>query len=102
MEIDQKLVQHLASLSRLSFSSNEELELLGDLQKMIGFIEKLNELDTTGTAPLRHINALAWLNGLQSPLRADETGQMLLNQDALREAAETHPPFFVVPKVLQQ
>ena len=56
MEISDALVDKLAMLSRLHFSDVEKQEIKGDLQKMIGFIDKLNELDTSGVEPLLHIS----------------------------------------------
>ena len=55
MEVTDALVDNLANLSRLSFTETEKTEIKGDLQRMIAFVEKLQEVDTTGTAPLLHM-----------------------------------------------
>jgi aspartyl-tRNA(Asn)/glutamyl-tRNA(Gln) amidotransferase subunit C len=48
MEVNDTLIDKLAHLSRLKFDASEKEEIKKDLQKMIAFVEKLNELDTTG------------------------------------------------------
>src|SRR5258706_14596324 len=56
MEVNDTLVDKLAHLARLKFGVSEKEEIKKDLQKMIAFIEKLNELDTTGVEPLLHMS----------------------------------------------
>ena len=57
MELNKEMVEKLANLSRLQFNP-EEMELIRhDLQQMIQFVDKLNEIDTTGIEPLTHISA---------------------------------------------
>lgn len=51
MKITEELVDHLARLSRLHFSQNEKLSIKQDLEKMISFVEKLQEVDTSGIVP---------------------------------------------------
>ena len=55
MKITDEIINHLAHLARLEFSDEEKTELKQDLEKMIGFVEKLKEVDTTGVEPLMHI-----------------------------------------------
>ena len=55
MQVDDALIEKLAELSMLRFSEAEKEEIKADLQKMIGFIDKLQELDTTGVEPLMHM-----------------------------------------------
>ncbi|MFN0083023.1 MAG: aspartyl/glutamyl-tRNA amidotransferase subunit C, partial [Ferruginibacter sp.] len=52
MEVNETLVDKLANLARLQFDAAAKKEIQDDLQKMIRFVEKLNELDTTGVEPL--------------------------------------------------
>ena len=56
MKVNDALVEKLANLSRLEFDEAEKEEIKNDLEKMIGFIDKLNELDTTGVEPLLHMS----------------------------------------------
>ena len=55
MEVNEVLVQQLADLARLEFNDQERVEIRGELQRMITFVEKLNELDTTHVKPLLHL-----------------------------------------------
>src|SRR5882762_7613525 len=56
MEVNDALVEKLANLSRLTFNEEEKQAIKKDLQNMISFVDKLNELDTTGVEPLLHVS----------------------------------------------
>lgn len=94
MEVTDQLLDHLASLSKLSFKEEEREGLRTDLQKMIDFVNKLSEVDTTGVAPLTHMCRPAAM------LRDDVPGGMLSQEDALGNAPAVSGGFFVVPKVI--
>jgi aspartyl-tRNA(Asn)/glutamyl-tRNA(Gln) amidotransferase subunit C len=96
MQVDDALIDKLARLSMLHFNEAEKESVKADLQKMIGFIEKLNELDTTGVEPLLHMSAQ------QDVLRDDVPGGMLSKEDALRNAPMHDGSFFQVPKVIKK
>nr|WP_315824403.1 Asp-tRNA(Asn)/Glu-tRNA(Gln) amidotransferase subunit GatC [Paraflavitalea speifideiaquila] len=51
MEVNDALVENLANLARLQFNEREKQIIKNDLQRMIHFVDKLNELDTAGVAP---------------------------------------------------
>src|SRR6266498_2104782 len=53
MEVNNELVNNIAHLARLHFTENEKKEIGKDLQRMISFVEKLNEIDTTGNHSLQ-------------------------------------------------
>ena len=55
MEVNEALIDKLAKLARLEFNPEEKIAIRDDLQRMIGFVEKLNELDLSGVEPLLHI-----------------------------------------------
>ena len=94
MEISDDLVDKLAMLSRLQFNDQEKTAIKSDLQKMIGFIDKLNELDTSGVEPLLHIGSNINI------LREDIVTQSCSREDALRNSPVTDPHYFKVPKVI--
>ena len=94
MEVTDQLIDHLANLSRLKFSEAERVELKVDLQKMITFVQKLQEIDTTGIEPLTHMGSV--LNAL----RSDEVGGMISREEALLNAPVKDHQFFKVPKVI--
>jgi aspartyl-tRNA(Asn)/glutamyl-tRNA(Gln) amidotransferase subunit C len=96
MIVDEKLVDHLAHLSRLKFNPEEKEAIRKDMEKIIGFVEKLNELDTTGVEPLRHMTDAV------NVLRPDELHGSVSREDALRNAPLHDQQFFKVPKVLNK
>src|SRR5687767_15092204 len=96
MEITNELVDKLATLARLRFDNEEREEIKSDLEKMIRFVDKLNELDTTGIEPLTHIT------GNVNMLREDSVEGMCSKEDALRNAAHKDDNFFKVPKVINK
>lgn len=94
MEVTDQLIDHLATLSKLSFKAEEKQELKTDLQKMISFVEKLQELDTTGIEPLTHMGSS------ENALRNDEVKGMISREEALLNAPVKDDKFFKVPKVI--
>ncbi|MEO6490879.1 MAG: Asp-tRNA(Asn)/Glu-tRNA(Gln) amidotransferase subunit GatC [Ferruginibacter sp.] len=96
MEINDALIDKLAMLSRLHFDQAEKVAIRHDLQKMIGFIDKLNELDTTGVEPLMHIS-----NNINA-LREDEVVQIYSREEALLNSPLKDEQFFKVPKVISK
>ena len=95
MNVNDELVDKLANLARLEFNAEEKEEIKKDLQKMIGFIDKLNELDTTGVEPLLHMSDNVNI------LREDEITGMISQEEALKNAQLHDEQFFKVPKVIK-
>lgn len=96
MEVNDAFVEKLAKLSALHFDDTEKLRIREDLQRMIGFVEKLNELDTEGVEPLQYIT------GVENIFREDLAGEMISNEAALQNAAGAEPPYFTAPKAVQK
>jgi len=96
MQVTDALIEKLAALSMLRFDEAEKEIIREDLQKMIGFIDQLKELDATGVEPLLHLTPRT------NVLRADEAGAMLTRDEALSNAARHDGEFFLVPKVIQK
>lgn len=94
MEVTDKLVDNLAHLSRLEFNAQDKQEIKKDLQKMIAFVDKLNELDTTNIKPLLHMSDNV------NMLRNDEVKGSVSREEALRNAPEKTNHYFKVPKVI--
>lgn len=87
-------IQHLASLSSLALADNEVDGLRQDLEKIITYIEKLKELDTTDIEPTYQVT------GLENVWREDEI-QNDVDRDELLKLAPEQKDFQVkVPKVL--
>ena len=96
MKITDEIINHLADLARLEFSDEEKAELKQDLEKRIGFVEKLKEVDTTGIEPLMHITDAVNI------LREDVAEKTITKQEALLNAPQTDGNFFIVPKVIKK
>lgn len=96
MQVNDALIDKLSRLAMLDFDAAEREEIKADLQKMIGFVDKLKELDTTGVDPLLHITHEATV------LRSDSPARMLTKEEALQNAPLHNDDFFLVPKVIKK
>ena len=96
MEVNDELVDQLSNLARLTFNPEEKEGIKKDLQKMISFIEKLNELDTTGVEPL------LFMTDEVNVLRDDEVKGSITREEGLRNAPLKDEQFFKVPKVIRK
>ena len=91
-EIDIKYVAHLA---RLQLASDEEKKLAAQLGNILGYIEKLNQLDVSGVEPTAH--AVPMVN----VTRPDEIQPSLPHDEALRNAPAQANGLFIVPKIVE-
>jgi aspartyl-tRNA(Asn)/glutamyl-tRNA(Gln) amidotransferase subunit C len=92
VEIDVKYVAHLA---RLSLSPEEEQKIRGQLGSILGYIEKLKEVDVGGVEPTAHAFPLI------NVTRPDEVRPSLSNEEALRNAPAQANGLFMVPKIVE-
>src|SRR5215207_2182637 len=90
MQVDDALIEKLSRLSMLRFNEKEREEIKADLQKMIGFVDKLKELDTTGVEPLLHMSAN------RDVLRNDLPEHMISREEALKNAPAHDGVYFLV------
>jgi aspartyl-tRNA(Asn)/glutamyl-tRNA(Gln) amidotransferase subunit C len=96
MEVNDAMVEKLAHLSRLRFNEAEKEEIKNDLQRMIAFVEKLNELNLDGVEPLLHMSDEV------NVLREDEIKGSISREEALKNAPLHDEHFFKVPKVIKK
>jgi aspartyl-tRNA(Asn)/glutamyl-tRNA(Gln) amidotransferase subunit C len=96
MQVDDALIDKLAKLAMLQFDDEERAEIKSDLEKMIGFVDKLKELDTTGVEPLLH------MSNNTDILREDIPGNMINREQALQNAPLHNQQYFKVPKVIKK
>jgi aspartyl-tRNA(Asn)/glutamyl-tRNA(Gln) amidotransferase subunit C len=96
MEVTNELIDKLAQLSRLQPDPEKKETLRKDLQQMISFVEKLQEVDTTGVEPLLHLSPQI------NALREDRVFETIRREEALSSAARKDQEFFLVPKVIQK
>jgi len=96
MQVDDALIDKLSKLAMLQFNDEERAEIKSDLEKMIGFVDKLKELDTTGVEPLLH------MSNNTDILREDIPGNMINRKEALQNAPLHNEQYFKVPKVIKK
>ena len=91
-DIDVKYVAHLA---RLSLSPEEETKIGAQLANVLGYIEKLKEVDVSGVEPTAHAFPLV------NVTRRDEVRPSISQEDALRNAPSQANGLFLVPKIVE-
>ena len=96
MEITNKLIQDIAALSKLEFDEKSAEQMKADLEKIIGFLDKLSEIDTDGVEPL------IYLSEEVSVLREDEIKAVVSQVEALKNAPEKDSDYFKVPIILKK
>ena len=96
MKVDVATVRRLAELSKLSFSENEETEMVDGLNEMIAFVDKLKELDTSNVEPL------VFMTEETNVLREDVVEAPISQAEALKNAPSKDMYYFRVPKVIKQ
>lgn len=95
MKIDNSTVDKLANLANLEFDKESKKEIIEDLNRVLKFVGKLNELDTKNVEPL------VYMTDESNVLRKDEVIQKITQQDALSNAPEKDSDYIIVPKVLK-
>lgn len=95
MKLSTADVEYVAKLARLEVSEAEKEKFTAQLNDILRYIDQLNELDTTGVAPMSH--AIAVTNAF----REDRVAQSLEPGAALANAPDARGEFFRVPKVIE-
>lgn len=96
MEVTNELVDKLANLAKLEFSAEEKIKIQQDLGKIVTFVDKLSELDTTNVEPL------IFMSNEVNVLREDEVHQTITQEEALKNAPKKDSDYFKVPKFLDK
>jgi len=94
--IDTKTVDEVAHLARLEFNDEAKTEIINDMNRMLKFVDKLNELDTEGQEPL------IYMTDAVNVMREDEIEQTITQHEALKNAPKKDSDYFKVPKVIDQ
>ncbi len=95
MAISIEEVQHIAKLAKLTFTEQELQRFTKELNKILEYVEKLNELDTSDVEPLSHTT------DIHNVMRSDEVQSSLPVEKALANAPSREGNFFKVPKVVK-
>ena len=93
-EFSKEMVQRVAHLARLSFSEEELGKFSRQLSDIVGYVEKLGELDTEGVEPLSNPH------DLPAAMREDTVRPSMPTDDLLANAPGVKHDHFVIPKVI--
>lgn len=96
MAVDNNTVDKIAELAKLQFDDTAKEEIKADLNKMLDFIDKLDELDTENVAPL------IYMLDEEQVMREDEVNGQVTQQEALKNAPNKDSDYIKVPKVLKK
>ena len=94
MKISQQEVEHVAHLARLHLSREELRTMTTQLDMILSYVAKLDELDTSSVEPTTH--AISVTNAF----REDKVKPSLTQREALANAPEHDEAFFIVPRVI--
>lgn len=96
MAVDNNTVDKIAELAKLQFDATAKEEIKADLNKMLDFVDKLNELDTNNVEPL------IYMLDEEQMLREDEVKDQVTQQEALKNAPDKDSDYIKVPKVIKK
>lgn len=96
MTIDKETVDKVAHLARLELAGDEKQALMKDMGKILDFMDKLNEIDTSGVEPL------VYMTDEVNVLREDVVKQEITHKEALKNAPKHDEDFFLVAKVIEK
>ncbi len=105
--VSEKDVSYVADLAHLELTEGERARMLRDLNSILGYIERLNELDTSGVEPMaqvstRYAGAVEPGEAFAYAMRPDELIPSLPHKEAMSNAPQTDGTFFKVPKVIER
>ncbi|HTB97807.1 MAG TPA: Asp-tRNA(Asn)/Glu-tRNA(Gln) amidotransferase subunit GatC [Terracidiphilus sp.] len=99
--VTEKEVERVAELANLELEPQEAQSMLHDLNAILDYVAQLNELDTSGVAPLAQVTELEGAEG-EAFLRSDTQQPSLARTAVLSQAPDTDQVFFKVPKVIER
>jgi aspartyl-tRNA(Asn)/glutamyl-tRNA(Gln) amidotransferase subunit C len=94
IKVTDETVDRIAQLAKLEFDGEERASIKQDLERILGFVDQLNEVDTEGVEPLIYMLDEA------DTLREDEVTYSFTQEQALKNAPDKDTDYFKVPKVL--
>jgi len=95
MKISEKDVEHVARLARLTLEPTDLKIMTGQMDAILGYVEKLNELDTEGVEPMAHAVPMS------NAFRDDEMRPAIGIERALQNAPVAAAGCFKVPKIIE-
>jgi aspartyl-tRNA(Asn)/glutamyl-tRNA(Gln) amidotransferase subunit C len=112
MKVTDKDVVYVADLANLELTEDERARMLRDLNSILEYVERLNELETENVAPMAQVSDRYGVDGSRQGsdrfayvIREDVKNglrESLLHEVAVKNAPETDGTFFEVPKVIER
>ncbi len=99
MKVGPEDVLYVSELANLELTAAERERMLRDLNSILEYIDRLNQLDTADVPPMAQVSAGV---APDSAMRPDQTRPSIPRQDALRNAPQSDGEFFKVPKVIDR
>jgi aspartyl-tRNA(Asn)/glutamyl-tRNA(Gln) amidotransferase subunit C len=100
LKITREDVVRVAELAYLDLTEEELEKYRRQLDEILNYIGKLNELDTSGVEPMAQV--LADDQAADATMREDLVVPSAVGEDVLRQAPDPEPPYFRVPKVIER
>ncbi len=91
--IEIKDVEHVAKLARLELTEDEKIKFSKQLSDVLGYVEQMNEVDTTGVEPMSH--AISFSNVMREDVEYYEQTR----EELMQNAPDREGDFFKVPKI---
>jgi aspartyl-tRNA(Asn)/glutamyl-tRNA(Gln) amidotransferase subunit C len=108
MKVTEKDVAYVADLANLELTDQERQRMLKDLNSILDYIDRLNELDTSNVPPMAHLLGKLvqsdgnQADGINAAWREDVPLPSLPHNEAMSNAPETDGDFFKVPRVIEK
>jgi len=109
MKVTEKDVQYVADLANLELSPEEQAGMVRDLNSILGYVDKLNELDTSNVAPMAQVSERFGVDAAKTGTerfsyawRDDEVRPSLDREEVMKGAPVSDGEFFKVPKVIEK
>jgi aspartyl-tRNA(Asn)/glutamyl-tRNA(Gln) amidotransferase subunit C len=107
--VSEQDVSYVADLAHLELTPDERTRMLKDLNSILAYVERLNQLDTTSVEPMAQVASRYGVSKDVSPgdafayaMRPDELRPCLPHDEAMQNAPQTDGTFFKVPKVIEK
>jgi aspartyl-tRNA(Asn)/glutamyl-tRNA(Gln) amidotransferase subunit C len=107
--VSEQDVSYVADLAHLELTAEERARMLKDLNSILGYIERLNQLDTSDVEPMAQVASRYGVaqeasagEAFAYAMRPDELIPCLPHQEAMSNAPQTDGTFFKVPKVIER
>ncbi len=95
MSVTIEQVRYIATLARLRFTDEEEKRLAAQMNEILGYVHKLDELDTSGVPPMSHVL------DLHNVFRQDVAEARISRDEALKNAPDADSVYIRAPKVIE-